>query len=164
MQPKPKPIPPGADGHMQVALRIAAESVGRGGGPFGALVVRGGEVIASGTNRVVLDRDPTAHAEVVALRAAAQRLGTHVLAGCEVFASCEPCPMCLGALLWSRVERVWFSASRHDAAAAGFDDALIYEELALPLDARKLPIAQLLSDHGNVPFDAWRAFAERTPY
>lgn len=149
---------------MQVALRIAAESVELGGGPFGALVVRGGEVLASGTNRVVLDRDPTAHAEVVALRAAAQQLGTHVLAGCEVYASCEPCPMCLGALLWSRVDRVWFSASRHDAAAAGFDDALIYEELALPLDARNVPIAPLLPELAHLPFDAWRTFGERTPY
>jgi len=149
---------------MRAALRIAAESVARGGGPFGALVVRGGEVLASGTNRVVLDRDPTAHAEVVALRATAQRLGTHVLAGCEVYTSCEPCPMCLGALLWARVERVWFSASRHDAAAAGFDDALIYEELALPLAARQLPIAPLLPELANVPFDAWRSFSARTPY
>lgn len=149
---------------MQVALRIAAESVGRGGGPFGALVVRSGEVLASGTNRVVLDRDPTAHAEVVALRAAAQILGTHVLAGCEVYTSCEPCPMCLGALLWARVDRVWFSASRLDAAAAGFDDALIYEEIALPLEARKLPIAPLLPELAHVPFDTWRNFSERTPY
>lgn len=149
---------------MQLALRLAEESVGRGGGPFGAVVVRGHEVLAQGTNRVVLDRDPTAHAEVVALRAAAHRLGTHVLTGCEVYASCEPCPMCLGALLWARVDRVWFSATRHDAAAAGFDDALIYEELQLPLERRALPIARFLPDGALGPFEAWRRCSERTPY
>jgi guanine deaminase len=153
-----------AERHMQLALRLAEQSVAAGGGPFGAVVARGEDVIASGANRVVLDRDPTAHAEVVALRAAAASLGTHVLAGTEVYASCEPCPMCLGALLWARVDRVWFAASRHDAAAAGFDDAAIYQEIALPLAARRLPIAPLLAAHGGRPFAAWRAFAARTPY
>jgi guanine deaminase len=150
--------------HMELALRLAEESVARGGGPFGAVVARGADVIASGGNRVVLDRDPTAHAEVVALRAAARALGTHVLAGTAVYASCEPCPMCLGALLWARVDRVWFAASRHDAANAGFDDAAIYDELALPLDRRRLPIRALLAERGLRPFAAWRAFTARTPY
>lgn len=150
--------------HMQHALRLARESATRGGGPFGAVVVHGGEVLATGANRVVLDRDPTAHAEVVALREAARRLGTHVLAGCDVYTSCEPCPMCLGALLWARVDRVWFSASRRDAAAAGFDDAVLYDELALPLEARQMSIAPFLADEGCGPFDAWRANSARTPY
>ena len=149
---------------MQLALRLAEASVADGGGPFGAVVVRGGEVLATGANRVVIDRDPTAHAEIVALRAAARRLGTHVLAGAEVYASCEPCPMCLAALLWARVDRVWFSASRHAAAAAGFDDAAVYEEVARPLATRRLPIAPLLPERGGAPFAAWRAFAGRTPY
>lgn len=149
---------------MRHALRLAAESATAGGGPFGALVVRGAEVLAVGANRVVLDRDPTAHAEVVALRAAAQRLGSHVLAGCEVYTSCEPCPMCLGALVWARVDRVWFSASRHDAAAAGFDDARIYDELTLPFEQRTLPIARLLAAHGREPFDVWLANAARRHY
>ncbi len=149
---------------MLLALRLAEESVARGGGPFGAVVARGGVVVASGANRVVLDHDPTAHAEIVAVRAAARALGTHVLAGTEVYASCEPCPMCLGALLWARVDRVWFSASRHDAANAGFDDAAIYDEIARPLAARRLAIGPLLPERGTGPFTAWRAFAERTPY
>jgi guanine deaminase len=150
--------------HMEHALRLATASVAQGGGPFGALVVRGDDVIATGSNRVVIDRDPTAHAEVVALRAAAQRLGTHVLTGTAVYTSCEPCPMCLGALLWARVDRVWFCASRDDAAKAGFDDARIYEEIGLALPARRLPIAPMLPERAQVPFDAWRAFAARTPY
>jgi len=149
---------------MRRALRLAETSVAAGGGPFGALVVRNGEVLAEGHNRVVLDRDPTAHAEIVALRRAAAQLGTHVLAGCEVFTSCEPCPMCLGALVWARVERVWFSATRHDAAAAGFDDALLYEEVTLPLAERRLPVVPLLPELGAAPFAAWRSHAARTPY
>jgi guanine deaminase len=155
---------PGPDDFMQQALRLAIDSVAAGGGPFGAVVVHGGDVIATGHNRVVLDRDPTAHAEVVALRAAAHALGTHLLAGCEVFTSCEPCPMCLGALHWARVDRVWFAASRHDAAAAGFDDAMLYAEIARPLANRALPIAPRLSERGGEPFAAWRAFSGRTPY
>ncbi len=149
---------------MRRALALAETSVASGGGPFGAVVVRAGVVVAEGHNRVVLDRDPTAHAEIVALRAAAARLGTHVLAGCEVFTSCEPCPMCLGALVWARVDRVWFSATRHDAAAAGFDDALLYDEVTLPLAERRLPIVPLLPELGALPFDAWRACSARTPY
>ncbi|MGB3968732.1 MAG: nucleoside deaminase [Planctomycetota bacterium] len=153
-----------AEQHMRLAIRLAEESVARGGGPFGAVVVRSGTVVATGANRVVVDRDPTAHAEVVALRAAAQAVGSHVLTGTEVYASCEPCPMCLGALLWARVDRVWFGASRHDAAAAGFDDARLYDELALPLAARRLPSAALLAGEAQRPFAAWRAFGPRVPY
>ncbi len=149
---------------MQQALQLAVDSVAAGGGPFGAVVVREGRVLATGHNRVVLDRDPTAHAEVQALRAAARALGSHVLTGCEVFTSCEPCPMCLGALHWARVARVWFAASRHDAAAAGFDDATLYAEIGRPLAARALPIAPLLPERGGEPFAAWRAFSARTPY
>lgn len=160
----PQFIPPGAPGHMQVALRIAAESVGRGGGPFGALVVRGREVIASGTNRVVLDRDPTAHAEVVALRAAAQRLGTHVLAGCEVYTSCEPCPMCLGAIYWSRPAALFIAATQTDAAAAGFDDEYFYRELEKPNEERQLPMVSLLRDEAQKVFAAWVEKPDKTEY
>lgn len=155
---------PDRERFMHEALSLAVAAVASGGGPFGAVVVRGDQVIARGHNRVVLDRDPTAHAEIVALREAARRLGSHVLAGCEVFTSCEPCPMCLGALHWARVDRVWFSASRHDAAAAGFDDEALYVEIARPLAARALPIASLLPERGAEPFAAWRAFAGRVPY
>lgn len=157
-------LPPAGETFMLQALLLAEQSVAAGGGPFGAVVVKAGAVVASGANRVVLDHDPTAHAEIVALRAAARALGDHVLAGCEVYSSCEPCPMCLGALWWARVDRVFFSASRDDAAAAGFDDAALYREVGSPLAARRLPIAVLLPDRAHGPFAAWRTFAARNPY
>ncbi|MDF1801114.1 MAG: nucleoside deaminase [Planctomycetota bacterium] len=149
---------------MSRAIALAEASVADGGGPFGALVVQAGAVIGEACNRVVPDADPTAHAEVGALRAAAKALGTHLLEGCEVYSSCEPCPMCLAALYWARVERVWFAATRADAAAAGFDDDLIYREVALPLDQRQLQIACSGREAGQAPFRAWRAAADKVPY
>lgn len=144
------------------ALELARASVAAGGGPFGAVVARAGEVLGEGTNRVTATHDPTAHAEVVALRAAAARLGTHDLTGTTLFASCEPCPMCLGAALWARVARVVFAATRDDAAAAGFDDARFHAHFAggppaLGLEHRAHPDAL-------APFDDWRAKADRRPY
>ncbi len=149
---------------MARAVQLARESVSAGGGPFGAVVVRGGKIIAEASNRVVLDSDPTAHAEVCAIRAAASALGNHVLEGCEVYSSCEPCPMCLGALFWSRVDRIYFGASRKDAAEAGFDDDALYLELSLALDERTLPIAQMERTLALSAFDDWRAQENRTPY
>ncbi len=119
------------------------------------MVVRDGEIIAEGVNQVTPAADPTAHAEVVAIRAAAQRLGTHVLAGCAIYASCEPCPMCLGAIYWARIDRVYFAASRFDAAAAGFDDQFLYEEFALPLEQRRVPTTQIILPDAQSPFAAW---------
>ncbi|MCU0246793.1 MAG: nucleoside deaminase, partial [Bryobacter sp.] len=107
---------------LERAVALAARSVARGGGPFGAVVVRGGTVIAQAANRVTASHDPTAHAEVRAIRAACRKLGTHQLDGCEIYSSCEPCPMCLGAIYWARLSAVYFAASREDAARAGFDD------------------------------------------
>lgn len=150
--------------HMRRAIALATESARAGGGPFGAVVVRDGAVLGEGTNRVTADGDPTAHAEVIALRAAAQHLGTHALVGCTVYASCEPCPMCLGALWWARVERVVFAATRDDAAAAGFDDAALYTELQRPLAERRLPLAPLLREEGLAAFQAWEANTDRQPY
>ncbi|HED66617.1 MAG TPA: nucleoside deaminase [Planctomycetes bacterium] len=117
------------DRFLEEALRLAEESADSGGGPFGAVVVRDGEIVARGANRVLADLDPSAHAEVVALRGAARALGTHDLSGTILYASCEPCPMCLGASLWARVDMIVFAADRRDAAAAGFDDERFYRAL-----------------------------------
>jgi guanine deaminase len=149
---------------MREALRLARENVAAGGGPFAALVVRNGLVVAAGTNRVVPDRDPTAHAEVVAIREACRRLGTFQLDGCEIYASCEPCPMCAGAIAWARPARVFYAGTREDAAAAGFDDARLWAEMACMPAARAIPAEPLLGDEGRDVFAAWRAKADRTPY
>lgn len=149
---------------MARAIELARASVAKGGGPFGAVIVKDGKVVAEASNRVVLDSDPTAHAEVGAIRAAAASLGTHVLEGCEVYSSCEPCPMCLGALFWSRVDRVYFGATRVDAAEAGFDDEALYQELKAELDERSLPISQMDRDDALLAFSDWRAQVDRTPY
>ncbi|MDP9346618.1 MAG: nucleoside deaminase [Actinomycetota bacterium] len=143
------------------ALRSA---VAPGGGPFGALVARDGEVIAVGRNEVVARRDPTAHAEVVAIRAACAALGSFQLAGCELYASCEPCPMCLGAIYWARPRAVYFAATRADAAAAGFDDEFIYEELGRPVHARTLMLRRLGHPQAGEPFEAWTAKPGRVDY
>ena len=150
---------------MRRTIDLAVDNVRRRmGGPFAALVVRDGRVIAEGTNRVTTDNDPTAHAEIVAVRAACDRLGTFDLAGCEVYASCEPCPMCLGALYWARIDRLWFAADREAAAAAGFDDALIYREVPLPPEERELPTSQLPTEAAGEPFAAWAQLADRVEY
>ncbi len=141
---------------MREALRLAVENVRTGrGGPFGAVVAREGEILARGTNLVVATHDPTAHAEVVAIREACRRLGTFQLDGCELYASCEPCPMCAGAIAWARPARVFYAATRDDAAAAGFDDAAFHAEAAVPLDARRVPALPLLREASKAPFDAW---------
>ena len=149
---------------MRETLRRARESVAAGGGPFAALVVRDGAVVAAGTNRVVADRDPTAHAEVVAIREACRVLGTHRLDGCEIYASCEPCPMCAAAIAWSRVARLRYAATRHDAAAAGFDDADLHAEAGRAPEQRSIPAERLLADESLAPFVAWAAKADRVPY
>jgi guanine deaminase len=150
-------------------LRLAIEEAERGaaagdGGPFGAVVVRAGAVIASGHNQVTSSNDPTAHAEVQAIRAACRALGAFQLDGCEVYASCEPCPMCLGALYWARPAAVYYAATREDAAAAGFDDAMIYDDLPRAPHERRLPVRRLVHPDAARPFDAWRARAGRIPY
>jgi guanine deaminase len=150
-------------------LRLALEEGVRGarggrGGPFGAAVVQGDRVLAAACNEVTSRNDPTAHAEVQAIRAACQALGTFQLTGCDVYASCEPCPMCLGALYWARPRAVYFAATRQDAAAAGFDDAMLYEELAKAACARQLRIERLVIEGASRPFDAWRALPGRVKY
>jgi guanine deaminase len=150
-------------------LDLAIDEAVRGatgghGGPFGAVVVRDGLVIATGCNQVTSRNDPTAHAEIQAIRAACLALGAFQLDGCDVYASCEPCPMCTGALYWARPRGVYFAASRDDAAAAGFDDAFLHEELALPTEQRRLAVVRVVRPGADRPFEVWRTFAGRVPY
>ena len=149
---------------MQQAIDAAVQNVRDGGGPFGAVIVRNGELIAVGVNRVTATNDPTAHAEVVAIREACSMLSTFDLAGCEIYTSCEPCPMCLGAIYWARLDRVYFGATSADAAAAQFDDGLIYDELKLPHPERKISMLELMRDEAQAPFREWQRTAGRTPY
>jgi guanine deaminase len=159
----PDPLTP------EQCMRRAIELAGRGvksdcGGPFGAVVVRNGQVLAEGENRVTSTGDPTAHAEVVAIRAACESLGTHNLEGCEIYASCEPCPMCLGAIEWARLDRLYYAATREDAAAAGFDDERLYVELAKAPEDRSMDTRRLLAEESGAPFTVWAEKQDKTPY
>lgn len=149
---------------MRMAIALAQDNVARGGGPFGAVLARNGEVVATGVNRVTADCDPTAHAEVRAIRAAAARLGTFDLRGCELFSSCEPCPMCLGAVYWARLDRLFYASTKTDAAGAGFDDSFIYDEMPLRPDERSLPSVQMLRDEAARVFEAWINKDDRVEY
>jgi tRNA(Arg) A34 adenosine deaminase TadA len=150
---------------MQIAIELAAQHMrARDGGPFGAVVARGGEILARGWNKVTSANDPTAHAEMTAIRAAAAALGTFQLRGCVLYTSCEPCPMCLAAAWWARLDRVVFAATRADAAAAGFDDAEIYEEISRPLDSRKLPMQGVLRERAAEVFAEWLRLPDKTLY
>jgi len=151
--------------HMLLAISKAEENILTGeGGPFGAVVVRNGKIIAAAGNRVTSTNDPTAHAEVVAIREACKSLDTFDLSGCEIYASCEPCPMCLGAIMWARIDKLYYAADRNDASRAGFDDELFYKELALPAGERMLKPTQLLRNEANKIFDKWIEEADKIPY
>ena len=143
---------------------MSAESVQSGGGPFGAVIVRNGEIIARGENRVTVCNDPTAHAEVSAIREAAARMGTYDLSGCEIYSSCEPCPMCLGAIYWARLDRLYYAGTRADAANVGFDDAHIYEELPLDPSQRELPTQTLLREEAQRVFEVWAEKTDKKEY
>lgn len=149
---------------LQVVVERATTNVAEGGGPFAALVVRGDVVVADGVNRVTRDVDPTAHAEVVAIRTACRALGTHVLTGTVLVSSCEPCPLCLAAALWARVDGVVYVADRDDAARGGFDDQAFYELFDRPRDTWELPVRQVQRSDATSPFDAWLAKADRVDY
>ncbi len=149
---------------MKRAIRLSDESVERGGGPFGAVVVRNGEIVGEGRNCVTLDCDPTAHAEVMAIRDAARRLGDFNLSGCEIYTSCEPCPMCLGAIYWARLDRIYYANTRKDAAEAGFSDDFIYREIDLSPEARSIPSESFLRDEAIRIFDKWRNMKIKTEY
>jgi tRNA(Arg) A34 adenosine deaminase TadA len=150
---------------MRRAIALADERMRAGeGGPFGAVVVKDGVIVGEGWNRVVATQDPTAHAEIVAIRDACARLGTFDLEGATVYTSCEPCPMCMGAILWSRASRMCYAANRQDAAVIGFDDEAFYREVALPIDGRALPTDRLLADEAQAVFAAWFAKPDRVEY
>lgn len=152
-------------GFMREAIRIAMENAVSGrGGPFGCVVVKDGRIIATGANEVTATNDPTAHAEVVAIRRACQALGSFQLDGCEVYCSCEPCPMCLGALYWARPKAVYFAATKEDAATIGFDDHFIYAELERPITARERPMQQLMRAEALAAFEHWRTNPDKVPY
>ena len=150
---------------LVMTFEVALQGVESGaGGPFGAIVVRGDEVLGRAHNQVVATNDPTAHAEIGAIRAACAALNSFQLDGCDLYSSCEPCPMCLGAIYWARPRAVFFSATRDDAAEAGFDDAFVYDELALPPGARALPMRRVLHPEAGAPFVAWAAKPDRVEY
>ena len=140
---------------MQQAIDLSIENVANGGGPFGAGIVRDGEVIATGTNRVTATCDPTAHAEVSAIRAACAKLGDFKLAGCTIYSSCEPCPMCLSALYWAGVERIFYGNTKEDAKAINFDDSFIYDQIALDYSERSIPCINIMREQALAGFKAW---------
>jgi guanine deaminase len=150
---------------MQEAIGLSFKAMRTGaGGPFGAIIVKEGKIIASGMNKVTANNDPTAHAEVVAIREACQVLQTFQLTGCELYTSCEPCPMCLGAIYWARPDKIYFANSKKDAADAGFDDQFIYEELNLSLSERKVAAEQLCRKDALKAFEEWKTKTDKVHY
>jgi guanine deaminase len=147
------------------AIELSIENVRSGqGGPFGAVVVKDGKIIAEGANCVTSTNDPTAHAEIIAIRKACAKLGVFELLDCEIYASCEPCPMCLGAVYWARPARVYFGCTALDASKAGFDDSLIYREISKPHSERKIPMIQTMRDESLEAFAAWERQPNKRPY
>ena len=157
---------------MRKAIELSVENVKNGGGPFGAVIVKGDEIVHClafavhylADDTVTAHNDPTAHAEVSAIREACRRLGTFDLSGCEIYTSCEPCPMCLGAIYWAHLDKIYYGNNKDDAADIGFDDSFIYEELALPRQNRKKAMEELLPEEAIAAFDLWRNTADKTEY
>lgn len=149
---------------MRRAIMLSIDNVRNGGGPFGAVITRHGEVVAAGVNRVTANNDPTAHAEVTAIRNAARELGTFDLSDCEIYTSCEPCPMCLGAIYWARLKKVYFANNKNDAKDIGFDDSFIYDEFAKPREERKLPSEVMLRDEALEAFRLWNEKKDKVEY
>ncbi|HLW20234.1 MAG TPA: nucleoside deaminase [Cyclobacteriaceae bacterium] len=151
--------------YMQMAIDLSREGMMTGkGGPFGCIIVKDGEVVGKGCNSVASTNDPTAHAEVLAIRDACKNLGSFQLDGCELYTSCEPCPMCIGAIYWARPARVFFANDKKDAAEAGFDDNFIYEELNLPMEDRKIPMTRILHEDAPKVFQEWIYKDDKTLY
>lgn len=150
---------------MARAIQLSIDNVRSGqGGPFGAVIVKDGSIVAEGTNRVTSSNDPTAHAEVVAIRAACDKLGSFELKGCELYASCEPCPMCLGAIYWARISRIFFGNLASDASRIGFDDALLYHELTQPHAGRAIPMVQMMHEQALAAFRIWETQPNKISY
>ncbi len=151
--------------YMQEAINLAMENVDVvNGGPFGAVVVKDGEIVGRGINEVTRTNDPTAHAEIIAIRDACRNLNTYTLEGCGLYTSCEPCPMCLGAIYWANISELYYAATKEDAARADFSDAFIYKEFSLPKDQRKIPSTQLMREAAVKVFEKWMASDKKTPY
>ena len=149
---------------LKLAIELAKENVKNGGGPFGAVIVKDGQIIAKGTNRVTSHNDPTAHAEIVAIRQACEKLNDFQLTDCIIYSSCEPCPMCLGAIYWARPKKLVFAADKFDAANAGFDDSMIYDEIQLPYNDRHLETINLRIDESLQPFELWMSENNKITY
>ena len=149
---------------MRQAIALAKENIKNGGGPFGAVIVKDGKVVATGANRVTANNDPTAHAEVSAIRAAWTKLGTFDLSGCVIYTSCEPCPMCLGAIYWAHLDKIYYGANQFDAASVDFDDSFIYRELELAPEKRNKPVENILHDEALAPFKAWKEKEDKILY
>lgn len=149
---------------MRKAIELSNENIQNGGGPFGAVIAKDGEIIATGLNRVTACCDPTAHAEVSAIRSAASKLGTFDLSGYEIYSSCEPCPMCLGAIYWARLDKLYYGNTKTDAKNIGFDDSFIYDELELKPEKRKLPSEILLHEEAIKAFEAWEKKEDKIEY
>ncbi len=151
--------------HMRQAIELALSNVSKNnGGPFGAVVVKDGEIIGRGANLVTSSNDPTAHAEIVAIREAARNIGSFELKDCEIYTSCEPCPMCLGAIYWARIDKLYYAATKDDAAKADFDDSFIYKEFSLPKDQRSVQSLQLMRDDAVKVFEAWNESGDKVKY
>lgn len=150
---------------MRKAIQLSDEKMNSGfGGPFGAVIVKDGEVVAEGFNQVTTANDPTAHAEVDAIRKACQKLENFDLSGCEIYTSCEPCPMCLSAIYWARLDKIYYANSRDDAADIGFDDEMLYREIPKPVNERTIPTVRLLEDEAIKSFEAWKNKTDKIPY
>lgn len=149
---------------LRRAIELSLENVKRGGGPFGAVITKDGKIISESCNQVTLINDPTAHAEIGAIREAARKLNNFDLSGCSIYVSCEPCPMCLGAIYWARIEKVFFANTRSDAEDIGFDDSLIYEEISRPMKERKIEFKQLLREEALEAFRAWEESENKVEY
>jgi tRNA(Arg) A34 adenosine deaminase TadA len=150
---------------LREAIRLSIEKMHEGqGGPFGAIVARGDKIVGVGWNRVTSTNDPTAHAEIMAIRDACRNLETFILSGCDIYSSCEPCPMCLAAIYWARLDGLYYAAGREDASVVGFDDGHIYAQIPLPPHHRALPSTQALRDEARAVFDQWRAKEDRVDY
>jgi guanine deaminase len=149
---------------LKRAIDVAADGIKKGGGPFGAVIVKGGKIISEAYNKVVSSSDPTAHAEILAIRKASKSLCTHDLSGCDLYASCEPCPMCLGAVYWSGISRVFYASERRDAANAGFGDELFYEELSKSHEERKIVFCRIGDIDGDEVFKLWNRYEKKIPY
>jgi guanine deaminase len=149
---------------MRKAIALSIENIHKGGGPFGAVIVKEGKIISVGVNRVTLNTDPTAHAEIIAIRKASKKLGTFDLSGCEMYSSCEPCPMCLGAIYWAHLDKLYYGNTKIDAKNIGFDDSFIYDELELKPEKRKVSTTQILQEEAILAFEAWKNAENKVRY